>query len=70
MMQSVFSAGGYFSEKTLAFILVTAMLLSLPVLCGAETAQAPSRPVIGISWRADTDSEFFTNICSMTAKVG
>ena len=57
-------------KKTLAFILMTAMLLSLPVLCGAETGQAPGRPVIGISWREDTDSEFFTNICEAIEAAG
>ena len=27
----------------------------------AETVQPSGTPVVGIAWRADTDSEFFTN---------
>ena len=32
-------------------------------VCQADVVSFPTQPVIGIAWRADTDSEFFTNIC-------
>lgn len=49
---------------------MTALLLGAPVLCRAETVRDPGKPVIGIAWRADTDSEFFTNICEAIEAAG
>ena len=46
----------------------------MPGVAAAEyTVQPFSRPwdpVIGIAWRADTDSEFFTNICRAIEEAG
>lgn len=36
----------------------------------AETVQPSGTPVVGIAWRADTDSEFFTNICRSVEEAG
>lgn len=36
----------------------------------AEKKPLPEGPVIGIAWRADTDSEFFTNICRAIEEAG
>ena len=49
---------------------MTALLLGLPVLCRAETVRDSGKPVIGISWREDTDSEFFINICKAIEEAG
>ena len=49
---------------------LTTLILALLMIVGAwgvcataEVVPFPETPVIGIAWRADTDSEFFTNIC-------
>ena len=36
----------------------------------AEVVPFPGTPVVGIAWRADTDSEFFTNICRAVEEAG
>ena len=36
----------------------------------AEVVPFPETPVVGIAWRADTDSEFFTNICRAVEEAG
>jgi len=51
------------------------LLLALCLLAGiapvsAETVPFPGKPVIGIAWRADTDSEFFTNVCRAIEAAG
>ena len=52
--------------------LVLALLLALTAFSAAfaEVAAIPGKPVIGIAWRADTDSEFFTNICRAVEAAG
>jgi len=53
-------------------ILVLALILALTAFSAAlaEGAAFPEKPVIGIAWRADTDSEFFTNICRAVEAAG
>ena len=68
--QSGFSEEVDSVKKMVCFIVVIALFCSLPVLCRAESAQSPGKPVIGIAWRADTDSEFFTNICKAIEVAG
>ena len=46
-------------KKTVAMVLVTVLMLAMFPVCEGEN---PGGSVIGIAWRADTDSEFFTNI--------
>lgn len=58
-------------KKTLCAML--AVMLSLTALLGAAAAEVvdfPGAPVVGIAWRADTDSEFFTNICRAVEEAG
>lgn len=45
-------------------------LLLLVSACSAEVTAFPGTPVVGIAWRADTDSEFFTNICRAIEEAG
>lgn len=57
--------------KKIAF-LVLALILALTAFSAAlaEGAAFPEKPVIGIAWRADTDSEFFTNMCRAVEAAG
>ncbi len=57
-------------KKTVCLLL--AMLMTLTALCGAtaEVVAFPGAPVVGIAWRADTDSEFFTNVCRAVEEAG
>lgn len=57
-------------KKTIALITMVVMLFGVFVTGQAEKAHAPAAPVIGIAWRADTDSEFFTNICKAVEAAG
>ena len=50
-------------KKTMCFIVLFVLFAGICGTCCAEAAAFPSAPVIGIAWRADTDSEFFTNTC-------
>ncbi len=50
-------------KKLLALLLALLFLLTAGSLAAAETIPFPGGPVVGIAWRADTDSEFFTSIC-------
>ena len=57
-------------KKTVAFITMMIMLFGMLITGQAEVIQFPEKPVIGIAWRADTDSEFFTNICKAVEAAG
>ena len=57
-------------KKVIALITVAVMMLSVCAAGQAETVQFPGKPVIGIAWRADTDSEFFTNVCKAVEAAG
>jgi len=57
-------------RKSVAFITMIILLVSLLITGQAEEVQSPEKPVIGIAWRADTDSEFFTNICKAVEAAG
>ena len=51
-------------------ILLTLCLTAFPALAENEVVPFPVKPVVGIAWRADTDSEFFTNICRAVEEAG
>ena len=57
-------------KKTVAVITMVIMLFGVFVPGQAENAHFPAASVIGIAWRADTDSEFFTNICKAIEAAG
>ena len=57
-------------RKTISCITMVMMLFGVFATSHAEVVQPPERPVIGIAWRADTDSEFFTNICKAVEEAG
>lgn len=54
-------------KKIFALLLGFTLLLSV---CGVSLAQSTEKNVIGIAWRADTDSEFFTNVCRAVEAAG
>ena len=55
---------------------VSCLLVALVMLAGAcsvstaDVVSLPGSDVVGIAWRADTDSEFFTNICRAIEAAG
>jgi putative glutamine amidotransferase len=57
-------------KKPIAIILVAVLMFTMSTVCGAESLQIPRKPVIGIAWRSDTDSEFFTNITRAIESAG
>ena len=57
-------------KKTIAMVLVTVLMLAAFPVCEGENLQILRGPVIGIAWRSDTDSEFFTNICRAIESAG
>ena len=57
-------------KKTVAFITMIIMLSGMLITGQAEVVQLSGKPVFGIAWRADTDSEFFTNICKAVEAAG
>jgi putative glutamine amidotransferase len=50
--------------------MMVALLLCLYNVSSADSGLSSDKPVIGIAWRADTDSEFFTNICRAIESAG
>ena len=50
-------------KKAVALMIVAVMMFASFGTAHAEAVPLPGTPVIGIAWRGDTDSEFFTNIC-------
>ena len=55
------------------FSLVLALIIAMGFASfgsAAEVIPFPQSPVIGIAWRADTDSEFFTNVCRAVEQAG
>ena len=57
-------------KKTVGMLLIFAVLMSVFSFSTAEVVDFPGTPVVGIAWRADTDSEFFTNICRAVEEAG
>lgn len=57
-------------KKTVAIMTITAMMLGMSATSQADDVQSSNTPVVGIAWRADTDSEFFTNICEAVEAAG
>lgn len=51
-------------------VVIIMLLFGLSAGAWADVANAFETPVIGIAWRADTDSEFFTNICRAVEESG
>lgn len=54
-------------KKICMVLAVLMMAMSMAFAEGADVAQGP---VVGIAWRADTDSEFFTNVCRAVEAAG
>ena len=42
----------------------------MAIFCSACFAANAGKQVVGIAWRADTDSEFFTNFCRAIEEAG
>ena len=57
-------------KKLIAIIFVAVLMFTMSTVSGAESLQIPGEPVIGIAWRSDTDSEFFTNITRAIESAG
>ena len=58
-------------KKAVCFFLTVLLLLGASLIpASAEVTAFPGTPVVGIAWRADTDSEFFTNICRAVEEAG
>ena len=54
-------------KKVFALLLGFVLLVSV---CGVSLAEMSQKTVVGIAWRADTDSEFFTNVCRAVEAAG
>ncbi len=57
-------------KKTIALVTLFIVMFGILVSGQAEVTGFPGQPVVGIAWRADTDSEFFTNICKAVEAAG
>ena len=57
-------------KKAVALMIVAVMMFASFGTAHAEAVPLPGTPVIGIAWRGDTDSEFFTNICKAVEAAG
>ena len=57
-------------KKAVALMIVAVMMFASFGTAHAEAVPLPGTPVIGIAWRGDTDSEFFTNICKVVEAAG
>jgi len=57
-------------KKIIVILLSITMLMAALSASTAEVVDFPGAPVVGIAWRADTDSEFFTNICRAVEEAG
>lgn len=60
--------GQKLKEKRILSALVIFCLMV--VSCSVSFAASAGKQVVGIAWRADTDSEFFTNICRAVEEAG
>ena len=54
----------------LSILLSVVMIATILTGCGATNKKDAEKPLIGISWRADTDSEFFVNIVEAIRAAG
>ena len=54
-------------KKLIALLLGFVLLVSV---CNISFADSFEKTVVGIAWRADTDSEFFTNVCRAVEAAG
>ena len=54
-------------KRLLSAVLVFCLIV---ISCSVSFAAGADKQVVGIAWRADTDSEFFTNICRAIEEAG
>lgn len=54
-------------KRFLSAVLVFCLIV---ISCSVSFAASAGKQVVGIAWRADTDSEFFTNICRAVEEAG
>ena len=57
-------------KKTGCLFIIMVLIFGLSARGRADVANAFETPVIGIAWRADMGSEFFTNICKAVEEAG
>ncbi len=57
-------------KRILSFVLTVALSVGFMYVPAGAAEKKPERPVIGIAWRADADSEFYTNICIAVEQAG
>ncbi len=57
-------------KKIFGTFIITVLLIISSSVCFAGSASSEGDPVIGIAWRKDTDSEFFTNVCRAIEEAG
>ena len=58
-------------KKTLSLLTALIMLMLMATSgYASEASDAQEKPLIGIAWCADTESEFFTNICRAIEETG
>ncbi len=57
-------------KKFTGLTLIAVFLIISSTACFAQEPSADTDPMIGIAWRADTDSEFFTNVCRAIEEAG
>lgn len=57
-------------KKTFCALMAILLLVSVFAPVCAENADLSEKTLIGIAWRRDTDSEFFTNVCRAVEAAG
>lgn len=57
-------------KKILSFLMVIMIFTGVFGVNASAAESTSAKPVIGIAWRADTDSEFYTNICAAIEQAG
>ena len=57
-------------KKALGFMIALILSMNLTAVCQAEIIPISEKPLIGIAWCSDTDSEFFTAVTGYTETDG
>ena len=57
-------------KRRILILLISVLLAAVLSASAAEVIDFPGKPVVGIAWRADTGSEFFTNVCRAVEEAG